>query len=115
MEAIVPVTAIPSVAPDHSSLVGKVVEVKGDNAVQAAAKASAGSGTLTLLRYNGALTKWMPWGADSDEGSATIDSTKIEGWAHGRWTTGSFTPGFYAILALGGPTISEAYLGSLQL
>ena len=115
MEAIIPVTAIPSVAPDHASLAGKVVKVDGDTAVQLVAKASAGAGTLTLLRHDGALTKWIPWGADSDEGSATIDSTKIEGWAHGRWATGSYTPGFYAILALGGPTIAEAYLGGLRL
>lgn len=112
MQAVTPVTSLPTAAPTDSSLQGKTAALVGGSSVQIWAHASAGAGKLRLCRWDSTISKWVPWGVDSTlTNAASIDSAANDGWAHARYEAGTFTTGDWLVLVTGGPTLDIAQIG----
>lgn len=99
---IVPVTAVPTVKPDHATLVGKVFNPDGGNAVEIYGHCNANSGALTLYRNhsdaNGdTTTEWYPVENNKNNaGALLVDSatpTEAPGMFSKIWSTGDLKHG----------------------
>ena len=119
--SIVPVIAVPVVAPTDASLNGKVFSPDGGNAIEIFGVCTAGTGRLYLLRNLGpdTSTEWYLVDDDAqDLKSIHVDSTAptaIPGYFSGIWLTGDLYRGgtarYVVLVSTGGgqPTLSHLY------
>lgn len=116
MTALTPVTSIPAVAPDHATLAGKVYNAGLGATLHARVTVSLGTGACTLLRYDYDAAEWHPWGADATAGGVLgLDATVRGGQAHGAWDIGRTGGGDFMLLVTGGPTVTSARVGQVDL
>ena len=123
MQAITPVSIVPSVPPTDPSLAGKVFHIDGGNAVEISGKVTAGAGSLYLLR-SGNGSEWYPVDLDAnDKGSLPVDATKpagaVAGLFAGTWLTGDCRDGgglaYYVVLQVGTATFGTMYAAQRRI
>jgi len=109
---LLPVTSIPTQPPGHSSLQGATFTAEISALVEVWGKASAGSGSGYLLRWDPTAAKWRPWGADAKSGQVPIDSATpalLEGTFEGRWGVGRCSSGIFCFLVDPAITLTELH------
>lgn len=122
--AIVPVTAVPAVAPDHASLADNVFSPDGGNAIEIFGKVLANTGSLYLLRNDGdADTEWYAVDLDATnlkrlqlDVAAPVGA--LAGFFSGVWLAGDLRRSgraSYVVLLIGTATFTTLYAAERAL
>jgi hypothetical protein len=101
------VTSIPTDPPKTGAAAASFESTVG-LALEFTGKASAGAGTLTLLRWFSGLPApaWRPWKEDRP---IVVDSARSGGFFSGVQVIGQYNSAHWLLLSEGGATIDDCY------